>query len=266
MLCSESLRVVTFRTVLRLLLLGALLPGVSAPTAARQAEMRLIGEDARPVFYTITRKAIVYNRPDSTQPYVQLSFREPVFLLEERGDWRRVRTRDGAHGFVHASALSNVWVRISKRRRTVYVYRGGRLVKAFPADLGRNFFADKERQGSWSDPDQWRTPNGVFFVAARNPRSKFYKALVLNYPNGEDAERGLRQGLISKRQYEAILRAEREYRTPPMNTALGGMIEIHGAGTGARSDWTQGCVAVRNAHMDELWALVHVGTPVLIEP
>ena len=51
-----------------------------------------------------------------------------------------------------------------------------------------------------------------------------------------------------------------------MNTALGGMIEIHGHGTGARSNWTQGCIAVRNDAMDRLWRWVAVGTPVVVEP
>jgi L,D-peptidoglycan transpeptidase YkuD (ErfK/YbiS/YcfS/YnhG family) len=50
-----------------------------------------------------------------------------------------------------------------------------------------------------------------------------------------------------------------------MNTPLGGWIEIHGEGTGASTNWTQGCVAVENRVMNELWTQVSVGTPVLIE-
>ena len=141
-------RIMSARLILGLLFLGGLNAGLSSPATAQSEVMLLTGEEALPVYYAVARDAIIYSRPDSTRPYVALSFREPVFLLEEAGDWRRVRTRDGAHGYVHASALSNVWIRVSKSRRTVYVYRGGYLVKEYPADLGRNFFADKERQGS----------------------------------------------------------------------------------------------------------------------
>ncbi len=222
--------------------------------------------EAADVYYALHEGTTLYTLPDSTRPYVQLGRREPVYVLAQEGHWRRVRTFDGAQGYVFAPALSNVWLYLSKHRQTLYLYRGGERIMKLPADLGANFFADKERRGGIGDPDQWRTPDGVFFIAAKNPRSRFYKALVLNYPNAEDAARGLRQGLISRVQHDAIIRAEQEFRMPPMNTALGGWIEIHGDGTGARSNWTQGCIALSNEHMDVLWRLVEVGTPVLIEP
>ena len=50
-----------------------------------------------------------------------------------------------------------------------------------------------------------------------------------------------------------------------MNTMLGGWIEIHGDGTGAGTNWTQGCIAIENERMDEIWSMVEVGTPVLSE-
>ncbi|RMF60806.1 MAG: hypothetical protein D6746_06350 [Bacteroidetes bacterium] len=239
---------------------------LAPPALAQNGVLHTVAGESGGVYYTIVPRATVYTAPDSGRPYVELRFREPVTVLEEVGRWRRVRTRDGARGYVEAAALSNVWIRVSKRKQTVYVYRGGERIRAYPADLGQNFFADKVQRGSLADPDHWRTPDGVFFVVKKNPHSKFHRALVLNYPSAEDAERGLREGLITRAQYEAIVRAEREYRMPPMNTALGGWIEIHGDGTGARSNWTQGCVALHNRHIDELWNWVSVGTPVLIEP
>ena len=133
-------------------------------------------------------------------------------------------------------------------------------------DLGYNFFADKERRGNLADPDHWRTPEGQFFVANKNPHSQFYKAFVLNYPNAEDAERGLEDGLITQAQYDAIVQAEQSVTMPLMNTELGGYIEIHGNGTGNRNNWTQGCIAIADAEMDRLWNLIVVGTPVLIDP
>ncbi len=125
--------------------------------------------------------------------------------------------------------------------------------------------SDKVQRGDTGSPDDWRTPEGTFFIVEKNPASKFYKALVLNYPTAEDARRGFRQGLISQGDYQAIVQAEESHQMPPMNTLLGGWIEIHGDGTGGGTNWTQGCIAIENDKMDELWALVEVGTPVLTE-
>lgn len=218
-----------------------------------------------PLYYTIRRQATVYTAPDSGRAYVHLRFREPVYLVKMEGAWSLIRTQDGAQGYVSASALSNVWIRVSKTHKSVYVYRGTQLVKKVPADFGYNAFADKERRGSNINPDDWRTPEGVFFVANKNARSTFYKAFVLNYPTAEDAERGRQEGIITEAEYAAIVKAEQDFAMPPMHTALGGWIEIHGNGTGVSSNWTQGCVAIRNVHIDEIWDIVDVGTPVLIE-
>jgi L,D-peptidoglycan transpeptidase YkuD (ErfK/YbiS/YcfS/YnhG family) len=88
-------------------------------------------------------------------------------------------------------------------------------------------------------------------------------SLGLSYPNIEDAGRGLRENLITRRQHDAIVRAIKRKSTPPQNTALGGDIYIHG--NGASSDWTWGCVALENAEMKELFDAVTVGTQVMIE-
>ena len=167
---------------------------------------------------------------------------------------------------VRSDALTNVWLRISKSSQTLFVYRGQHLIERIPTDLGYNFFSDKERRGSLADPDHWRTPEGEFYVAGKNAQSRYHKAFVLNYPNGEDAERGFEDGLITKEQFDAITAAERRFDMPPMNTALGGWIEIHGNGTGTRTNWTQGCVAIQNVQMDRLWDIIEIGTPVLITP
>lgn len=217
------------------------------------------------VFYVVKNQATVYREANTETPYLELGFREPVFVQETAKGWHRVRTQDGAQGYVPSHAISNIWIRVSKRKKSVYLYQGTELVDKFPADFGYNAFADKERQGSLNNPDDWRTPEGVFFVVRKNPNSQFYRAFVLNYPNAEDAERGMRQGLINRSQYESIVRAADNFEMPPMNTALGGMIELHGDGTGVSSNWTHGCVAVHNSHMDKLWSWVEVGTPVLIE-
>ena len=135
----------------------------------------------------------------------------------------------------------------------------------FNVDFGYNAYSDKVKRGSEGERDHWRTPEGVFYVVRKNPNSQFYRAFLLNYPNVEDAQRGLQDGLISQVEHDAIMAAEQRGLPPPMNTILGGMIEIHGGGTGLNTNWTQGCVAVRNQDMDALWAWVKEGTPVVIE-
>ena len=231
-----------------------------APPVGAQAS-----DDALPIYYAVERGAMIYSAPDSMRPYMPLEFRKPLFLIDEMDPWLKVKTQDGSMGYVAAESVSNIWLRVSKASKTLYVYQGTELLKKYAADFGVNAFADKEKRGSLQEPDHWRTPEGVFYVIERNPRSNFYKALVLNYPTAEDAERGRRSNIISKREYSAIVDAERDFRMPPMNTGLGGYIEIHGRGTGAGVNWTQGCVAVHDHHIDELWQLAKVGTPVLIE-
>lgn len=217
------------------------------------------------VFYA-TERTVVFTRPDSAQPYLEILPREPVEMLRSSPEWAEVRTPQGARGYVSREALSNLWIRISKGSKTVWLHRGAEVAMTIPADMAYNFFLDKQRRGSNVEADHWRTPEGLYYVVARNDQSRFYKALVLNYPSAEDARKGLSEGLISEHQYYAILEADQRKVTPPMDTPLGGWIEIHGEGSGWRTTWTRGCVAITNDSIDELWDLVPVGTPVLIEP
>jgi hypothetical protein len=218
------------------------------------------------LYYVIEREATVFRGPETSRPYLSLSMREPVYLIEENGSWSRIRTREGSEGYVQKSALSNVWIRVSKRKQELYLYRGTELLRVFPADFGFNAFADKERRGSTASPDDWRTPDGSFYVVRKNPNSKYHKAFVLNYPNADAARRGYQDGIITRQQRDAILAAEANAEMPPMNTPLGGWIEIHGHGTGNQDNWTMGCVAVRNLHMDMMWNIVSVGTPIFVGP
>lgn len=220
---------------------------------------------AEPMYYITERLATVYRDPAGEKPYFRLRLQDPVWVEHTQGRMVRVRSEGGLKGYLPRSAVSNVWVRVSKTTRQVYVYRGTDLYKRYAADFGYNGFADKERRGSTATPDHWRTPEGVFYVARKNPRSRYYKAFVLNYPTARDARRGLQEGLISQREYDRIKQADLNITMPPMNTRLGGWIEIHGDGTGEQSNWTQGCVAIENQFIDEMWSLVSEGTPVLIE-
>ena len=222
------------------------------------------GADQR-LFYVAGEAVMLYNTPDETRPVQRLEVTTPVHRLRCADDWCEVRTDDGKTGYLPKPAISNVWIRASKEDRRVYLYRGTHLLKTFNADFGYNAFSDKERRGSQRLRDHWRTPEGQFYVVRRNPNSQFYKALVLNYPTASDARRGYKNGLISRSERDAIVRAEEGMRMPPMNTELGGWVEIHGDGTGAATNWTQGCVAVTNSDMNTLWWWAKVGTPVLVE-
>jgi lipoprotein-anchoring transpeptidase ErfK/SrfK len=242
-------------------------PQLAGPTASSgsPASSRSGVFERSSLFYVAEESTTLYNLPKTSTPVGRLSLRTPVTRLRCREDWCRVRTDNGRVGYVSDAALSNLWIRVSKADRHVYVYRGAELVHTFEADMAYNSFADKRRMGSEGARDHWRTPEGTFYVVHKNAQSQFYKALVLNYPKVEDARRGLDTGLISQSQYEAIKAAQEDFRIPPMNTELGGWIEIHGDGTGDATAWTQGCVAIRNQAMDALWEHVRVGTPVLVE-
>lgn len=254
--------------LLTLLLAGAggAVPA-AAPAAAQSSAHRsaVADEDDAPLYHVVGRPATVFMQPDSTQPYLEADFREPLYLLEKGPRWSHIRTADGAKGYVRSHAISNVWVRVSKEDKQVYLYEGARRLMAVPADFGYNVYLDKTRRGSSLRRDDWRTPEGTFYVVRKNPNSQFYRAFVLNYPTVEDAERGLEKGLISKAEHRRIVEAQKTLAMPPMGTALGGMIEIHGDGTGAARNWTRGCVAIHNSHIDKMWYRVEVGTPVVIE-
>jgi murein L,D-transpeptidase YafK len=117
---------------------------------------------------------------------------------------------------------------------------------------------DKVRQGDR------RTPEGDFYIFTKNDKSAYYLSLGLSYPNRAAAERGSRDHLINRREFDAIVNALHAKKAPPQNTLLGGDIYIHG--NGARSDWTWGCVALENEDIRELFDAIVVGTPVTIKP
>jgi len=154
--------------------------------------------------------------------------------------------------------LKNPLIVVTKSKRRLELYSDGAVVRTYKVGLGLNPVADKVRQGDRA------TPEGDFYVFTKNDKSAFYLSLGISYPNIEDAERGLRDKIISRAQHNAIVRAIKLRVAPPQNTALGGDIYIHG--NGSSSDWTWGCVALENEEVKELFAAVPVGTPVTIRP
>jgi len=147
---------------------------------------------------------------------------------------------------------------VKKGERQLLLFSEDKLVRTYRIGLGLSPAGDKVREGDR------RTPEGDFYIFTKNDKSAFYLSLGISYPNATAAERGLRDHLITKLQYEAIMRALKAKLGPPQNTLLGGDIYIHGNGAG--SDWTWGCVALENEDVRELFGAVSVGTPVRIEP
>jgi lipoprotein-anchoring transpeptidase ErfK/SrfK len=133
---------------------------------------------------------------------------------------------------------------VYKDEHRVSLYRSGRPVKSWRAELGYNSVRDKQHAGDAA------TPEGRYRITAKKGlgNTTYYKALLLNYPNEEDRaqfERKRRSGQL------------------PRWARLGGLIELHGEG-GKGKDWTKGCVALSNHDMDDLFPRVGVGTPVTI--
>ena len=157
---------------------------------------------------------------------------------------------------------------IEKAQRQLSLYRGDHLFFRCPIGLGFTPQGHKTREGDGC------TPEGHYLICTRNPESKFYLALGLNYPNAADALAALAEGRISQKEAAAIIAAEQAGQRPPWDTPLGGQIMIHGQRPWqkpgqeylAGSDWTAGCISLANDDMERLWQLCPLGTPVQILP
>ena len=134
-------------------------------------------------------------------------------------------------------------VYVDKSEKKMYLLSKGKKIKEYHVVFGSNPIGHKQQEG-----DE-RTPEGKYVLDYKKPDSSFYKALHISYPNEADKERAKKLGVNS-----------------------GGMIMIHGQrnGFGWLSwlmqwfSWTDGCIAVTNSEMDEIWKLVKVGTPIEI--
>lgn len=134
---------------------------------------------------------------------------------------------------------------IRKEERRLYLMANDQIVRSYRISLGKTPEGHKLYEGDS------RTPEGNYTIDFRNPNSDFYKSIRISYPNPKDRELAASWGLKP-----------------------GGNIMIHGlpneVGDMAFAykglDWTDGCIAVTNEEMDEIWRLVDVGTPIRILP
>jgi murein L,D-transpeptidase YafK len=158
-----------------------------------------------------------------------------------------------------------LWIEIEKRRRRLTATCDSGQRHEFPVALGRLAFGDKAVTGDL------RTPEGFYRVAEPGRPSTFHIFMLLDYPSRDDAERALREGRISERTYARISLAHARGQLPPQDTELGGRIGLHGEGgehqgMSAVRDWTLGCIALSDEHIEFLAERTPVGTSVQILP
>ncbi len=146
---------------------------------------------------------------------------------------------------------------ITKHTRTLVVCDGEEEVLKIPVVIGKNP-ADKQREGDLA------TPEGEFYVCYKNPQSQYHRFVGLSYPNTEDAERGLRDKLITPAESQQIRTAIEAKECPPWKTALGGEVGLHGPCPNVT--WTHGCVAMSVEQIERLYDLLELGDEVTIAP
>jgi len=152
-----------------------------------------------------------------------------------------------------------------KRRHVLEVRYGGKVVRRYRVSLGLDPVGAKESRGDR------KTPVGSYYVYEKRPSERFRWFLALNYPDSDDADRAFGRGRISADTWADIWIADRFHHQPPWDTPLGAFVGIHGTGAEGRrarlrqaSDWTDGCIALGDRDVDELYEMTPVGTPVEI--
>ncbi|HMX98984.1 MAG TPA: L,D-transpeptidase family protein [Agitococcus sp.] len=136
-------------------------------------------------------------------------------------------------------------VKVVKSQRQMWLLEQGKIIKQYTIALGANPVGHKQQEG-----DE-RTPEGRYILDYRNPNSGYFKSLHVSYPNKQDLANAKAKGVDA-----------------------GGMIMIHGQRNGfgwaakltQLKDWTNGCIALNNQDMQEVWDLVKIGTPIEILP
>ncbi|MBI4863341.1 MAG: L,D-transpeptidase [Candidatus Riflebacteria bacterium] len=254
----------------------------SAALAASLALVLVLALSPRPAcaddaFASLESAAAVAASPPAGRPAdadrARAGGAEPPISLAEAID---AATRDNPGLSIDRRAIV-----IDKSARTLTLEIDGSAVKRYPCVFG-GVPGDKQREGDH------RTPEGLFFVARKRAPHRFHCFLDISYPGAAHARRALDRGLVSPVVYRRILDAEQRKDgslwADPANVSLwaplGGLIGIHGLGlrlSGApltdenlghdirkAGDWTEGCVALLNGHVDEVFAFARPGTPVRI--
>jgi len=136
-------------------------------------------------------------------------------------------------------------VLVVKSKRKLYLLKDGEVLREFNISLGLRPVGPKEREGDF------RTPEGRYVLESRNPSSDYFLSIKVSYPNAEDRARAKALGVDP-----------------------GGQIMIHGLPNNPRRDeksylgwdWTDGCIAVSNSDMIDIWLMTRDQTPIEIRP
>jgi len=134
---------------------------------------------------------------------------------------------------------------IEKAAHVMTLYRGEEKLRTYKVSLGGEPKGAKTRQGDH------KTPEGTYTVDARNANSHYYRSLHVSYPNAADRERAKKLGVSPGRDIMI-------HGLPNGEGFVGKAHLLH--------DWTDGCIAVTDEEMDEIWELVPVGTVLVIRP
>lgn len=134
---------------------------------------------------------------------------------------------------------------VIKSKKIMMLLKDGRIMKIYKVALGKNPFGLKIQEGDK------KTPEGTYKIISRNPNSKYHRSLIISYPNVKDSERAKELGV-----------------SPGNSIAIHGLPdEFSDVGRLHRLlDWTDGCIAVTNEEIEEIWRLVPDGTEIEIRP
>ncbi len=188
-----------------------------------------------------------------------------MFIYGIVSNWREVELRDVLHEKKISEGFHPKLV-VNKIDYKLHLYADTILVKTYDVVFGGNPKYHKQ------DSEDRYTPKGHYIICDKKNTTGLGKTLVLNYPALQDAEYGLKNNLISNKEYLLIQKAYNNGTSPPMNTKLGGNIKIHGNGKFdliLRNlpfilNWTNGSIAVNNREIEELYNVCPIGTEVII--
>lgn len=132
---------------------------------------------------------------------------------------------------------------VFKEKREMILFSNKIEIRKYSVSLGKNPVGDKQQEGDK------KTPEGIYKIDYKNPESKYHLSLRISYPDESDKQ-----------------------QASDLGVAPGGDIMIHGLPNNMSmledyylsSDWTDGCIAVSNAEIEEIWDAVDIGTPIMI--
>lgn len=219
---------------------------------------RLIGDVFYYIFIVVSifsGMAIVFH--STARAFV---YKEIVKLSDLRGEIegpQKFKQKLDAIGLKFSDLNPQILVR--KRSRELLVLSENLVIATYPVGIGRNPVGIK------LNAKDAKTPEGNYHICQKDKKHHFHLFLQLNYPAPDDARRGSVQMLLKPGEEEKIMEAWNGNSVPPVDTALGGPLGIHGFG--AESNWTSdGSISMHNAHLEEIFWLLATGTPVAIVP